>query len=81
MKVLMRAAGSGARLPVRLVDSEGRPSIELLLKDDLNVPSTPLTFRKMRKMDLERALAEGLKRGKEIRFNEGLLDCGRGNKR
>lgn len=81
MKVLMRASGSGARLPERLQDSEGRPSIELNLKDDLNVPSYPLTFRKMGKMDLEKAVAVGLKRGRKITFDESMLDCGRGNKR
>lgn len=62
LHVLMRGTRPRGRLPDRLVDTEGRPSIELYLKDDLNRPTPEMSLRKMRADDIEEALSEGMSR-------------------
>ncbi|HVE14741.1 MAG TPA: hypothetical protein VNI01_15200, partial [Elusimicrobiota bacterium] len=59
MLVRMRIPKSRGQLPDRLVDTAGRPSLELQLKDNLNAPTPSLTLRKMGPDDIEQALARG----------------------
>lgn len=77
LRVLMRLTKQRGQLPDRLVDTQGRPSIELLLTGDLNKPTANLSLRKMRADDLEVAVSEGLKRGVSFPPLEDQLTCRR----
>lgn len=79
-KVLMRLTKSRGQLPDRLVDTTGRPAIELQLSDDLNKPSANITLRKMGSSDIEDALALGMKRIAPLDPLSGGL-CGDGKER
>lgn len=76
LHVLMRGTRPRGRLPDRLVDTEGRPSIELYLKNDLNRPTPEMSLRKMRADDIETALAGGRSRRLPPIRVEGNLSCG-----
>ncbi|MFH2204791.1 MAG: AsmA-like C-terminal region-containing protein, partial [Elusimicrobiota bacterium] len=77
LDVLMRMMASGARLPDRLVDIQGRPSIKIKVKDNLSEPKVDFSLKKVGAGDLENALSEGLKRGTRMEPIDDKLTCGR----
>lgn len=77
-RVLIRLTKHRSQLPERLVDTAGRPSIELLLKNDLNKPTAELTLRKIGYGDIEDALAGGLKKASSFDPSEGIAGCTEG---
>ena len=77
LDVIMRSMAAGARLPDRLVDTQGRPSIRLKVKDNLNEPTAEINLNKVTSDALENALSEGLKRGTMLDPIDGKLTCGR----
>ncbi|MEK9144350.1 MAG: hypothetical protein AAB339_01925, partial [Elusimicrobiota bacterium] len=74
-RVLIRLTKHRSQLPERLVDTAGRPSVELLLKDDLNKPTAELTLRKIGYGDIEDALAGGLKKASSFDPLDGISGC------
>jgi len=76
-RVLMRLTKSRGQLPERLVDGQGRPAIELLVKDDLNKPTTELTLRKMGASDIEDALTQSMKKTVPFDPLAGASGCGK----
>jgi hypothetical protein len=60
-RVLMRLNSPRGQLPDRLVDTAGRPSMELRLGGNLNKPSVELTLRKMEASEIEGAVAAGMR--------------------
>jgi hypothetical protein len=76
MNVIMRSMSKGARLPDRLVDTQGRPSIKIKVVDNLNEPTAEINLSKVQADALENALAEGLKRGSVLDPVDDKLTCG-----
>lgn len=75
-RVMMRLTKQHGQLPDRLVDENGRPSLEIRIADDLNKPAVNMTLRKMSAMDIEDALSSGMKRAAPLDPFHGDL-CGR----
>jgi len=78
LHVLMRATMPRGQLPFRLVDTEGRPALELNIVKDIKNPEVQLAQRKLEGDAVEAALTGGLKRATPMADPEAGLLCGGG---
>jgi hypothetical protein len=78
LHVLMRATQPRGQLPFRLVDTEGRPALELNIVKDIKNPEVQLAQRKLESDAVEAALTDGLKRATPVADLESSLSCGGG---
>jgi hypothetical protein len=74
----MRATQPRGQLPFRLVDTEGRPALELNIVKDIKNPEVQLAQRKLESDAVEAALTDGLKRATPVADLESSLSCGGG---
>ncbi|MFH1725041.1 MAG: AsmA family protein [Elusimicrobiota bacterium] len=77
LHVLLRIPEPRGNLSYYLVDTKGRPSIDITIEDDLNRPNVKFKTRKIQADDIENALAAGLQRVLLFPALDEKLSCGR----